>query len=122
MVNQLQPAINPLVRKMMGLGEDDAEKVERSRQRIATVLTFFEDKLGNPYFAGEQFTLAEVAAGTIMCWLPSMGVSLEAYPKLRDWLEGLMQRDSWQQTQPTPEEIEAFKPQARRLMAKQENR
>jgi len=119
-VNELQPAMNPLIRKMMGFAEEDAEKMERSRQAIATVLSFLESKLNNsPYFAGEQLTLAEVVAGTLVCWLPNMGVSLEEYPQLKNWLSGLMQRSSWQETQPTPEYIEAFKPQARKLMAKQ---
>lgn len=123
-VNELQPAISPLARKMMAVDEVDAEKVERSRQQIATVLAFFEGKLSSnfPYFAGEQFTLAEVTAGTLVCWLPSMGVSLKEYPQLRVWLQGLMQRDSWQQTQVTPEQIELFKPQAQRMMAQRENR
>ena len=119
-VNELQPAMNPLSRKMMGFTEEDAEKIERSRQAIATVLSFFESKLNNsPYFAGEQLTLAEVVAGTLVCWLPNMGVSLKKYPQLKKWLSGLMQRPSWQQTKPTPEDIEAFKPQARKLMEKQ---
>jgi len=119
-VSELQPAMNPLVRKMMGADVEDAEKLERSRQQIATVLSFFESKLNNsPYFAGEQLTLAEVVAGTLVGWLPNMGVSLEEYPKLTTWLSGLMQRPSWQETQPTPEYIEAFKPQARKLMEKQ---
>ncbi len=119
-VNELQPAMNPLVRKMMGADVEDAEKMERSRKQIATVLSFLESKLNNsPYFAGEQLTIAEVVAGTLVCWLPNMGVSLEDYPKLKNWLSGLMQRPSWQQTQPTPEYIEAFKPQARKLMEKQ---
>ncbi|MBC6423717.1 MAG: glutathione S-transferase family protein [Hormoscilla sp. SP5CHS1] len=119
-VNELQPAMNPLVRQMMGFAEEDAEKMERSRKQIATVLSFLESKLNNSlYFAGEQLTLAEVVAGTLVCWLPNMGVSLEEYPKLKNWLSGLMQRPSWQETQPTPEYIEAFKPQARKLMEKQ---
>jgi glutathione S-transferase len=48
--------------------------------------------------------------------LPSIGVLLNNYPKLSDWIERLMARPSWQKSQPSPEEIEALMPQAKALM------
>jgi glutathione S-transferase len=36
-----------------------------------------------------------------------LNVSLDEYPKLKAWCERLMSRESWQKTEPKPEEVEA---------------
>ncbi|MGK7876017.1 MAG: glutathione S-transferase family protein [Xenococcaceae cyanobacterium] len=119
-LNELLPAMNPLIQQKMGFAEEDGQKLEHSKQQVSKVLTFFEQLLGDrPYFGSEHLTLAEVVAGTAVPILPSLGVSLNDYPKLRDWSKDLMKRDSWQQTQPSPEDVEAFKSSMETLMAKQ---
>ncbi|MGB3238786.1 MAG: pentapeptide repeat-containing protein [Geitlerinemataceae cyanobacterium] len=121
-VHELLPAMNPLIRQMMGFAEVDAEKLEQSKQKIGKVLRFLETQLGEcPYFGGDGFTLADIVAGTAVTWLPGLGVSLEEYPSLQRWCNALMQRQSWQQTQPTPEQIAEFKAQMRELMEKAEH-
>ena len=121
-LNELLPPMTPLIRQKMGFAEEDKQKLEPSKQKVATVLNFFEKLLGDrPYFGGDNLTMAEVVAGTTVPLLPSLGMSFKDYPKLQDWSRRLMQRDSWQQTQPTPEDIEAFKSTMQALMAKQKN-
>lgn len=117
-INELIPAMNPLFRQMIGF-DGDPQKVEEAKQKSATVLAFFEELLSDrSYFGSEQLTLADIVAGSSIPWLPQMGLALEDYPKLNAWCDRLMQRSSWQTTQPSPEAIEAFKSRVRVLMAK----
>lgn len=109
-VNELLPAMNPLMPQMLGLPGADPEKIKQAGQKIATVLTFFENLLDDrPYFGSESITLAEAVAGTIIPWLPRAGVSLNDYPKLSAWCDRLMAREAWQATNPTPEAVETLK-------------
>jgi glutathione S-transferase len=121
-VNELLPAITPFANQMMGL-DTDAQQLEQSKQKVLTVLNFFESLLGDDrYFAGSaSLTLAEIVAGTMVPLLPMLGVSLDNHPKLSAWCENLAQRPAWQKTQPTQEAIEAFKPRFKELMAARQN-
>jgi len=118
-VNELTPAMSPFVRQTFG-GAGDAEKLEKGRQQVAAVLQFFEELLGDKAFFGSSaITLADVVAGVSVPWLPELGVSLDNYPKLQAWSERLNSRPSWQQTQASPELVEAFKAQMKQLMKPQ---
>ena len=109
-VNELLPAMTPLLPVFLGLSGGDAEKIAPAKQKIATVLKFFENLLGDrPYFGSQNLTLADVTAGSIIPFLPQVGVSLSDYPKLSAWCDRLISRPAWQATSPTPEIIEAFK-------------
>ncbi|MBL1177040.1 glutathione S-transferase family protein [Pantanalinema sp. GBBB05] len=106
-VNELQPATVPLMKQMMQM-EVAADILETANQRILKVLQFYEDLLGtSPYFAGEEFTLAEVVAGTLITALPMFNVPIANYPRLDAWLTQLETRDSWKQTAPSPMAIAA---------------
>lgn len=120
-VNELTPALSPFVRKSFG-GVGDPEKLEKAGQQVATILRFFEDLLGDkPFFGSNAITLADVVAGVSVPWLPELGVSLDNYPKLQAWSERLNSRPSWQQTQASPELVEAFKAQMKQLMKPQQS-
>lgn len=109
-VNELSPAVMVLSPQMLGLPGGDAEKIEIALQKIATVLKFFEDLLGDrPFFGSESLTLAEVVAGTVIPWLPRGGVCLSDYPKLNAWCDRLIARPAWKATQPTPAAIQWIK-------------
>lgn len=109
-VNELLPGSFPLFSVMLDLPGGDPEKIEQAQQKVATVLKFFENLLGDrPYFGSENLTLAEVVAGSIIPWLPRGGVSLSEYPKLNAWCDRLISRPSWQATEATPEVIEAMR-------------
>lgn len=109
-VNELFPATAPLFPKMLGLPGGDPEKIEQAHQKIAIVLKFFENLLGDRSFFGSQTpTLAEVVAGTVVPWLPIGGVSLSNYPKLSAWCDRLIARPAWQATEATPKAMAAFR-------------
>ncbi|MEH2317446.1 glutathione S-transferase family protein, partial [Nostoc sp.] len=109
-VNQLLPATTTFLPQFLGLPGGDPEKIEKAQQKIATVLKFFENLLDDrPYFVSHNLTLAEVVAGTVVIWLPRIGISLSDYPKLSAWCDRLVARPSWQATEATPEAMEEFK-------------
>ncbi len=108
-INELVPPFGMLIRQNMGAVIEQATAQE-ARQRITTVLAFFESLLGDqPYFAGEQFTLAEVVAGTVVPRLPGVQVLLDDYPRLQQWSKRLSGRDSWVQTEPKAADLAAFR-------------
>lgn len=115
-LNELQPATVPLTRPLVGL-DVDSHKLEAAKERVVCVLSFYESLLGDSsYFVGEDITLADVVAGTLVPALPMFGFSFQPYPQLAAWLDRLAARPSWQQTTPLPETVEAALPNIRKIL------
>jgi len=109
-INELLPATTPLFPVMLGLPAGDPAKIDQAKQKVSTVLKFFESLLDDrPFFGSETITLAEPVAGSIVPWLPAGGVALDDYAKLSAWCDRLTARRAWQETQATPQMIEAIK-------------
>ncbi|MEI6332691.1 MAG: glutathione S-transferase family protein [Pseudanabaena sp. ELA645] len=106
--NELLPAIFRLL-----VGENSTEKsieLEYAQLRATNTLSFLEGLLGNlSYFAGEQLTMAEIVAGTLIHRMPDLGIALTNYPNLNDWSDRLLTRPTWQQIQLSPEEWSEFR-------------
>ncbi|MBE9156540.1 glutathione S-transferase family protein [Nodosilinea sp. LEGE 06152] len=119
-VNELVPAINPLIKQMMGFGQDPEEAIAQAKQKAEVVLKFYADKLGDgPFFCGDQLTLADVVAGTFAPWFEQLGLPMANYPTLQAWTSRLMNRPAWQTTQPSAEELAAFRDRMKQRMAAQ---
>ncbi len=119
-VNELVPAINPLVKKMMGFGQDPDDVLEQAKQKAEVVLKFYADKLEDkPFFCGDQLTLADVVAGTFAPWFEGLGLPMAKYPTLQAWTNRLMERPAWQTTQPTEAALAAFRDRMQQRMAAQ---
>lgn len=105
-VNELPPASIILMKEMLDVPVEE-EKIDCAKQSMAISLQYFEDSLEEDrlYFLGEQFSYADIVAGTAVAAIPNLGISLEPYPKVVKWVENLNQRSSWQETVPSPEEI-----------------
>jgi glutathione S-transferase len=115
-INELQPATIPLTRPLVGLDVDN-QKLEAAKDRVIAVIQFYENLLGNhSYFVEGEITLADIVAGTLVPSLPVLGFSLEVYPRLKAWSERLAMRESWQQTTPQPEVVEAALPNVRKIL------
>ncbi|MDY6784055.1 MAG: glutathione S-transferase family protein [Cyanobacteriota bacterium] len=118
-INELSPAMSPMVSQMMGMGAPEAEKLEQSKQKLATVMQFFERLLdGQSYFGGETLSLADITAGVSIPWLPKLGMPIADYPQIKAWCDRLQERPSWQATQPTPEALEQLKAQMQKKKGK----
>jgi glutathione S-transferase len=115
-VNEIQTATMILTKKLIGL-DTDAEKIAIARKQVTNALDFYEQLLGeHPYFAGEEITLAEVVAGTIVPSLPMFRLALAPYSRLNAWAKRLAGRASWQQTTPAPEVIQAALPNVKKIL------
>ena len=119
-VNELVPTINPLIKQMMGFGQDPEEAIAQAKQKAEVVLKFYTAKLGDkPFFCGDQLTLADVVAGTFAPWFEQLGLPMANYPTLQAWTSRLMDRPAWQTTQPTEEDLAAFRDRMKQRMAGQ---
>ncbi|QQE63437.1 glutathione S-transferase [Leptolyngbya sp. BL0902] len=118
-LNELNPAMTPLFKEMMGFGAESPEAVEQAKQKIDGVLKFYADKLGEgDFFGGDQLTLADIVAGTFSPWFEKLGISMANYPTLQAWTARLVARPAWQATQPTEEMVAAFRERMKARMAK----
>ncbi len=107
--NELLPVTIALSPVLLGFAGEDLEKIEQAKQKVSTVLNFYEGLLDDrPFFGSETITLAEPVAGTIIPWLLG-GISLGHYPRLSAWCDRIQTRPAWQKTQATPEAIEKLK-------------
>ncbi|MGB3236899.1 MAG: glutathione S-transferase family protein [Geitlerinemataceae cyanobacterium] len=117
-INELAPAMGPLVSQMMGFASPDAEKIEQAKQKSAAVLQVFDRLLnGKPFFGGERLSLADITAGVSVPWFPKMGMPLDELPQLQAWCDRLQERDSWKTTEASPQVIEQFAAQMQARMA-----
>lgn len=120
-VNELLPQLYPLSSEIMGWGIPEAQEIEKAKEKIDTVLTFFEGLLDDrPFFASNSVTFAECVAGTVVPLLSWVGVSLDGYPKIQAWCDRLMSRPSWQQTQFTEADLATFASRRQKFLAQTE--
>jgi glutathione S-transferase len=117
-VNELIPAMYPLNREKMGGGTPEPQEIAKAKEKVNTVLTFFEGLLDDrPFFGSNDLTLAECVAGTVVPWMSWVGVPLDGYPKIQAWCDRLMSRSSWQQTQVTEADMAAFAVRRQKFLA-----
>lgn len=118
-VNELPPASIVLMKQMLDVAVEE-QKVAQAQKTMATTLKYFEDNLpaNNLYFLGDRFTYADIVAGTAVAAIPWLGISLAPYPKLTKWLDNLQQRNSWQQSTVSAEEIEKSKTMMKAILEK----
>jgi glutathione S-transferase len=68
---------------LFGLDKDPTEAIARAHQ----LLRVMEEELGRrPFLAGSAATLADIANYTYVAHAPEGAVSLDAYPRVREWL------------------------------------
>ena len=104
-LNELLPAIAGLL-----INEADTSDFQYAQRRATNSLNFLESLLEDtPFVAGEQLTLAEIVAGSLVPALPKLDMPLIAYPRLNAWSERLLTRSTWQAIQLSPEEWSNFK-------------
>ena len=108
-VNELGSALYPLSSEKMGWGIPEPQAIVKAKQKVDTVLTFFEGLLDDrPFFGSNTLTYAECVAGTVVPLLSWVDISIEGYPKIQAWCDRLMSRPSFQQTQFTEADLAAF--------------
>jgi glutathione S-transferase len=115
-VNELQPVMMLLTRHFIGLGVEP-QQIEVAQGRIVAVMEFLEGLIDErSYFVGETFTQADILGGIAIVSLGQLGFSVDDYPGLKAWSEGLAKRDSWQLVTPSPEAVQAALPNVRKIL------
>ncbi|MEM7595771.1 MAG: glutathione S-transferase family protein, partial [Cyanobacteria bacterium P01_A01_bin.83] len=110
-LHELIPAMLTLIRVT-----DNQDAVEQANQQIVSILKFLSKRLNDSvYIGGDCITLAEIVAGSLILWLPALGINLSSYPKVESWSNQLMQRPTWQATQPDPEIIQDWLKRIKKL-------
>lgn len=118
-INELPPASIVLMKEMLDV-DVEAKQIKKAKQTMTTTIQYFEENLeeNKTYFIKEKFTYADIVAGTAVAAIPSLGISLEAYPKVTKWLDNLQQRESWKKTAPSPEDLEKSKAMMKAILQK----
>lgn len=74
--------------------------IEANREReMPKLLTPLNEILSKqPFIMGEEFTVADIAVGSILCYIPLMlkDVDLSPYPAVADYIQRLGQRPAFQ--------------------------
>jgi len=113
-LNELLPAVAKLIILADTSDEQNVADLKYAQVRAMTTLRFLADLLGDrTFFAGDQLTLAEIVAGTLIHTLPDLGISLSDYPNLETWSERLLARLAWQTIRLSDAEWHRFKRQLR---------
>lgn len=68
---------------LLGLATDPSDVIARSHNLLGVMEGELSDR---PYLAGESATLADLANYSYVAHVPEGNVSLEPYPKVREWL------------------------------------
>ncbi len=120
-INELGPVLYPLSSERMGWGIPEAQVIANAKEKVDTVLTFFEGLLDDrPFFGSNTLTYAECVAGTVVPLLSWVDVSLDGCPKIQAWCDRLISRPSFQQTQFTPADLVAFASRRQNFLAQTE--
>lgn len=101
-LHELIPAMLTLIRET-----NEEQAIKQANQQITAMLNFLEKELSNSlYIAGNQISLAEIVVGSLIIWLPYLNIKLSYYPKVESWSNRLIQRPTWQATQPSPHVVQ----------------
>ncbi|MFK8185652.1 MAG: glutathione S-transferase family protein [Phormidesmis sp.] len=107
--------MNELVPKLVACAIADEENPLPApvAQHVSTCCEFLEAQLsdqvsGQDFFGGDAPNLADVVAGATLPLFVRLGLSMQPYPSLAQWHQRLMQRNAWQQTEPTAEKLRAW--------------
>ncbi len=109
-VNEILTETTVFLPQIFGLPGANPERIDLAKQKLSVALKFLESLLDErPFFGSDNLTLADIVAGTVISWLPIIGIDLNEYSKLNAWCDRLIERPSWKSTQATPRMMAEFK-------------
>jgi len=113
-IHELATQVLPLICET-----EDSPKLIKVKRKIDRVLNFLSELMGeDDFFGGKQLSLADIIAGNSAILLSKLEFDFSNYANLNQWCDRLMQRESWQKTQPDAEQIEIFKQTVKTLSKK----
>ncbi|WP_428608210.1 glutathione S-transferase family protein [Sedimenticola sp.] len=99
--NHQEPAINAIVfeklyRKPLTGKEPVQEKIDENMPLFERCTKVLDDHLQNKqWLMGDMFTIADICVGTSMEMAQNAGISFDALPGIRQWLQRLTNRPGW---------------------------
>ena len=110
--NELSSLVIPLMTE-----PEDSPSLGKTKRKINRILHFFAELLAeDAYFGGENLSLGDIVAGNAIVLISKLDFDISQVEKIEQWCDRLMQREAWQQTQPSDEQIAIFKQTVQRLI------
>jgi glutathione S-transferase len=97
-ITNVQPVLMDIMNHMAILPEADrsAKVAVRAKEAAPSFLAVIEKALhGKEYLVANQFSVADVNAGSVINLAPAVGCSLDAYPSTAAWLARLKARPAY---------------------------
>ncbi|CAN5627898.1 glutathione S-transferase family protein [soil metagenome] len=76
---------------------------------LETCFRFLEEQLAGDYFGGDRLNLADIITGSTVPLFNRLGISLQPYESLSRWQARIIERPSWQQTNPNDDDFQQWK-------------
>jgi glutathione S-transferase len=100
--SELQPPIIEVFIQKVFVPEDkrDNNVIEKNLNKLPDLLNVLNNALANKkYLAGNQFTLGDLNTASVVGICPMMGIDLNAYPNIKNWLGAMNERPAFQKYQ-----------------------
>lgn len=91
-------AFERIVKKLAGLGTPDEALVKAGIEEFAMTANVLEQSLGTKEYVCGRLTIADFALAPSAALTANCGLTFEAYPKTKAWLERMISRDSMKKT------------------------
>ena len=112
--NELSSLVIPLI------DEKNSLKLKQTKRKIKRILKFMSELLEeDAYFGGDSLSIGDIVAGNNIILANKLGLNLSPFEKIERWCDRLMQRETWQQTQPNDEQVVIFKQTVQKLIDSQ---
>lgn len=86
-----------IAKKALGLGEPDAQEVERAGKAVAPLLQILDAHLDEQtYICGNHLTIADFAIGAFGVYRREAGIPLEEHPNVMAWYGRIEALPAWQ--------------------------
>lgn len=99
---ELQPPVIEVFIQKVFVPEDkrDNNVIEKNLNKLPDLLNVLNHKLADKkYVAGNNFTLGDINTASVVGLCPLIGVNLETYPHIKNWLTSMNERPAFQKYQ-----------------------
>ena len=110
--NELSSLVIPLINETQ-----DSLKLKQTKRKIKRILKFMTELLAEDvYFGGDSVSIGDIVARNSIILANKLGFDLSQFKKIERWCDRLMQREAWQQTQPSDEQVAIFRQTVQKLI------
>jgi glutathione S-transferase len=90
-----------VLKKMFGMGEPDAGKIEEALASFRRFAAVLNDRLdGKQYIVGDSLTLADLTVASSLMYARQAEVPLAEFPNVQAWFSRITDMDAWKSTNP----------------------